>query len=103
MRGINHEPDEIKKELINKNLDMAILSGTMKKLGAAVGVTIMISKRGKNKLCSYIYINERTVMRRLWIDRGYISIASTYAPEERQNEDTAGILQNSTRYITKSE
>jgi hypothetical protein len=62
----------------------------------------MISKMVKNKIYSYIFINERTVMRRLWIDRGYISIVSTYAPEERQNEDTAEILQNSTRYITKS-
>lgn len=80
---------------------MAILSETVRKLKGAT--VIMISKKVKNKIYSYIFINERTVMRRLWIDRGYISIVSTYALEEKQNDDAAGILQNSTRYITKSE
>jgi hypothetical protein len=64
----------------------------------------MINKNLTYTIYSYNFINERNVIIRLWIDKIYVSVVGTYAPEEGWAKDTQefyetlqGILKNTNK------
>jgi hypothetical protein len=48
---------------------------------ASRGVAILVNKKWRNRITSYEYISERTVMTKLKIDRGHVMIVGVYAPQ----------------------
>ncbi|PSN46792.1 hypothetical protein C0J52_19145 [Blattella germanica] len=121
VRGLTNKESELEKELSNLKIDIAAITETKKKLQgslelqnylmiyggvkqeqrASAGVAIWIHKRLKNRIHSYTFINERIIMLRIKIDRGYVSILSLYAPEEGKTQNTIEFYNELQKIINK--
>ena len=97
----------LQEELKKANVDIAVISGTKKKLKgsqelddyillysgvptnrrAAAGVAIMITAKFKKRIHSYVFVNERILQLRCKLQRGYLTLLAVYAPKRgKQNK-----------------
>ncbi|PSN40274.1 hypothetical protein C0J52_24554 [Blattella germanica] len=99
---------ELEKELLDMKIDIATITETKKKLKgsqeldkyimiyngveqnqrASAGVAIMINKALKTKIHSYTFVNERIVLARLRVERGFITIVAAYSPGDGRSRET---------------
>lgn len=126
VRGICHKENELENELKRMKIDIAAITETKKKgkgskelneyimfyngvelhKRAAAGVALLIHKSWKNKIHSYTCINERMIILRVKIERGYLTVLSIYAPEEGRDAETNkfyNLLQNTVDKINKND
>lgn len=108
-------------ELNRKNIDIAVITETKKKLKgtkelkdfvmiysgvpqnkrACCGVAILVNNKWKNKIISYSFINERIVTCKFKIDRGHFTVIGVYAPEEGRKEETKIFYDELQKELTK--
>lgn len=103
-----NKEEELVQELKKKNINLAIITETKKKLQgtkevgeyimiysgvkqqqrAAAGVAILVDKKWKTKIQDYTIINERILQIRLKVERGNLTVIAVYAPEENRKEES---------------
>jgi len=66
--------------------DILLYSGVPTNKRAAAGIAIMIKAKFKNKIHSYVFVNERILQLRYKLQRGYLILLAVYAPEEGKTE-----------------
>ena len=64
-----------------------IYSGVPQNKRAVCGVAVLLDKRWKKKIVSYIFVSERIIIVRLKIERGYLSVFGAYAAENGKKEE----------------
>jgi exonuclease III len=80
-------------------------SGVDIKKSASAGVALLVNKSWKNKIHCYTFISERMTIR-LRLEREYLTLFNTYAPEEGREEETIKfykILQNIIDKVNKND
>jgi exonuclease III len=101
-------PETKKKLKGSQDLEDYILSysGVPTNKTAAAGIAIMIKAKLKKRIHSYTFVNERILLLRYKLQRGYLTVLAVYAPEERQIEQTEEFyetLQDQTDEINKND
>lgn len=102
VRGLTHKLPELERELTQMNIDIAALTETKKKLKgsqeldkyimiyngveqnnrAAARVALLICKNLKHRIHNYAFIDERVILARIRVQRGFMTIIGAYSPEE---------------------
>ena len=101
-------PETKKKLKGSQELDDYILlySGVPTNKRAAAGIAIMIKAKFKNRMHSYVFVNERILQLRYKLQREYLTLIAVYAPEEGKTEQTEEFyetLQDQTDKISKND
>jgi len=83
-------PETKKKLKGSQELDDYILSysGVPTNKIAAAGIAIMIKAKFKNRIHSYVFVNEINLQLRYKLQRGCLKLLAVYAPEEGETEQT---------------
>ena len=106
VRGLSTKESELVRLLKKRSVNITVVTETKKKLRktkdieafimiysrvqvikrASCGVAILVDNKWKNKIVNYTYVNERIIVLRIRIERGYLCIFGVYAPEEGRKE-----------------
>ena len=107
VRGISNKTEQLEKELKDRNIDIALITETKKKMKgttdlnsytmiysgvsqeerAQAGVAILINKKWKNRINGYEWHNERILTCRFKIERGFMTVICIYSFEEGRREE----------------
>ena len=106
VRGLSIKESELVRLLKKRSVNITLVTETKKKLRGtkdmkdfvmiysgdlaikreSCGVAILVDNKWKNKIVNYKYVNERIIVLRIRIERGYLCIFGVYAPEEGRKE-----------------
>ena len=107
VRSIHNKIEILEKELKERNIDIALVTETKKKLKGTIdlndytmiysgveqneraraGVAVLVNEQWKDKISSYDWLNERIMTCRFKIERGYMTVICLYSPEEGRREE----------------
>ncbi|XP_022204516.1 craniofacial development protein 2-like [Nilaparvata lugens] len=120
VRGVNEKEVELMQELKQHKIHLAVITETKKKLKgtkdwgefieiwsgvdqnrrASAGVMVLVDQRWKNRIESYSFVSERIIRVRFKMDRGYLTLFGTYAPEEGKKEATIEFYEELQKQLT---
>ena len=122
VQGLGNNETELNNILKEYKINIATITETKKKLKgtkeledyvmlhsgvdqtrrACCGVAVLIDRRWQDKIREYNFISERIMTVRLKFDRGYLTVISTYAPEERKHDEMERYYKELQKYVAKA-